>query len=222
MKTFFTACLLTLSLNTFCQVQDSVRTETTTTLDSTANRLLDNREKYRVNEFWQAFREERTLFKLGFFGIPILGSRYEAGVEQKVAPAWSVGASYAVFHSRNPSIERVQTEGIFYGRWYYRMSRRLREGKRANNLSGNYLMFRFSTPIYAHYQIRNPTFQPDGDPNAMRSTIGLMWGMQRRLGKWGYLDFHTGIARGWGDINPLFPFPNRLLFGLRMMLGLGL
>ncbi|TAE28282.1 MAG: hypothetical protein EAZ91_14680 [Cytophagales bacterium] len=222
MKPFQLLLLLVWAFNsTYAQTPDSLRTEQTTIADSTLARPLDNRGQYRAKEFWRAYREEQTLVKIGFFGIPILGSRYEVAVEQKLALAWSVGASFNAYYSRTRNIEQAQMGGALFGRWYYSMPKRSREGRGGNNFVGNYLTAKLGVPFYADYSLRNPSYSFDNQPKAMRESVALAWGTQKRLGQWGFFDFHTGLAYALGQ-TAYTGSTNRLSFGLRMLVGFGL
>lgn len=69
-------------------------------------------------------------------------------------------------------------------RWYYGMSKKVKNGTQADNLSGNYLSLE-----YAYTRYRNKT-------QGNRNTLLLNWGVQRRLFNRGYFDlgFGAGMA----------------------------
>jgi hypothetical protein len=69
-------------------------------------------------------------------------------------------------------------------RWYYSMSKKIKNGIQANNLSGNYLSLE-----YAHSRHNNKIV-------GNRNSLLINWGAQRRLFNWGYFDlgFGAGMA----------------------------
>ena len=128
--------------------------------------------------------EEKALLKIGLHNIsalfgsnPILSIAYE----RKLTPSFSimaeikerlpVSSGWNTYHSINWS-----------ARYYYNMNKRIMNGKSANNFSANYIgiyqqnaIRRYMEPVY-YYE---PSYQ-------------LVFGMQRRISKYGYVDFNAG------------------------------
>lgn len=75
-------------------------------------------------------------------------------------------------------------------RWYYGMSKKVKNGAQANNLSGNYLSLEYG---YTH-------FRNKGLGN--RNTLLLNWGVQRRLFNRGYFDLGFGVGMGTVSSGP--------------------
>jgi hypothetical protein len=78
------------------------------------------------------------------------------------------------------------------GRYYYNLNRRLRLGKSAGTFAGNY----FSVAVGAGFgQRAHETaffFFPQSGPFA-RFDAALLYGLQRRLGRYGFADFNVGF-----------------------------
>lgn len=75
-------------------------------------------------------------------------------------------------------------------RWYYGMSRKIKKGQQADNLSGNYISLE-----YAHSRYESNLL---GDQNSLL----LNWGAQRRIFDWGYFDFGFGAGAVWVSNSP--------------------
>jgi hypothetical protein len=69
-------------------------------------------------------------------------------------------------------------------RWYYGMARKIKNGKQADNLSGNYLSVE-----YAYSRYRNKSI-------GSRNSLLINWGAQRRLFNGGYFDLGFGAGVG--------------------------
>ncbi|KAA9346775.1 hypothetical protein [Larkinella humicola] len=120
--------------------------------------------------------EEKTLFKLGFWpnagdrdftGRPSfrIGLNADVSVERKITPSFSVMAGFdfmlrynkydqfAVPYYNNGTY--IDTDRMFRGfvyakvgtRFYYDMAKRIREGKAANNFSGNYIGIQYTRAL---------------------------------------------------------------------------
>ena len=59
------------------------------------------------------------------------------GVEYKVTPSFSIGFNGGL--ATNIQFNAMRLEGETFTRWYYNMNRRIKEGRNANNFSGNYI-----------------------------------------------------------------------------------
>ena len=153
--------------------------------------------------------EEQTLWKIGlnnFGGIsnadsPLFAGRYGLYLiyERKVRPNASVMAELA------PDLLRYRTlpgESVRHtlsvrsqvaGRYYYNLNQRIRKGKSASNFSANYLSLAVGsgvgrraqgTPFYYYYFNKKPAFRAD---------LAILYGLQRRLGRYGFADFNVGF-----------------------------
>lgn len=185
--------------------------------------------------------EERELWKLGLnnFGFSIgnvdgfVTLRYGAHLayERKIGTATSVMAEISpdVYRYYRDSLDRRLRTALtarvqVAGRYYYNLNRRIRRGKSASNFSANYLGLglgaglgkrSYLSPFYNYYE--------DGPRRAVRATAMLQYGLQRRLGPYGFVDFNFG----WPLLltnDPLAlsgPTAFRLRLNLRIGLALG-
>lgn len=128
----------------------------------------------------------------GFYGVslPVV-----LGIEHHLTPAWSVtGNVYgglAVLHGRSyyrrPLLQELGFDaGI---RRYYNQEKRRQKGRATGPFVGNYLSL-MTTSTWGGYK------NYDGDTNRFYdySTLTLVWGMQRRLGRHGLLDAYVGAG----------------------------
>lgn len=129
------------------------------------------------------------------------------GYEQKLSTAWSINAEAALTWNSTGGVSYVRGErGGLYStlyplnvrillqpRWYYRMNRRIREGKSVNNVSDNYLGLSLERrmPI----QTESP-ISPYASRPSHSQEVALVYGLQRRFGKRGFADFtiRAGVA----------------------------
>lgn len=131
-------------------------------------------------------REETTLIKVDLLG-PALYLMSEIDTtkhnlirltyESKFKPEWSWLLSFEGQVNKEEFTELRYRGGV---RYYFNMNKRILKGKSANNFSANYLSVR------ANYK-RRP---PDSDNQL---SLDLLFGIQRRLWKYGYVDFDIGL-----------------------------
>ena len=156
-------------------------------------------------------REELTLIKVDLLG-PLLyamsgidTARHNAirlAFERKFKPEWSWIVAFDAQVNRNEVAEYRYRGGV---RYYFNMQKRILKGKSANNFSANYLSPRVS------YR-RKP-----GDDEGQLS-VDLLFGIQRRLWEYGFVDFDIGIE------NPIVPFESNefgIDFTTSITLGIG-
>jgi hypothetical protein len=102
------------------------------------------------------------------------------GLEAKLHPSLSIhmDAALGAFTNTDGYIYELSLEG----RYYYQMLRRMRQGRSANNLSGNYFALSAST-------------EGSGSDNRPQTTFySLRYGLQRRLFKRGFIDASYGMG----------------------------
>ena len=107
-----------------------------------------------------------------------------AAYERKLSPSMSFVAG-AYFASAS-SLFGVDAGAFGELRYYYDMSRRIKEGKSANNFSGNY----FGLTYYS-------TFDKNGGRvigNYALNAVAVRWGMQRRFFKRGLVDLGLSLS----------------------------
>jgi len=143
--------------------------------------LIKTYEKVIMTE-----REEKTLVKVDLLGpffyvlSGIDSSKHNAvrvSFEQKFKPEWSWIAAFDAQVNRYAVTEVRYNAGV---RYYFNMQKRILKGKSADNFSANYISPRVS------YR-RRPKINQD------QISIDLLFGIQRRLWKYGFLDFDIGF-----------------------------
>lgn len=156
--------------------------------------------------------EETRLWKLGLnnFAATYLGRADKAdsllfsrvGVhlsyEHKLSPAWSVMGEVSPDFLRYRDAEtRALRNGFAVrsqvaGRYYYNLNKRIRKGKSASNFSANYLSVAVGSGFGRHSdETHFYDFARDGQ--AVRMSLAAVYGLQRRLGRYGFVDFNMAL-----------------------------
>ncbi len=142
------------------------------------------------NSIIKVHEEELTLIKIDLLG-PLLYSmsNNEEGIdsvqsnflglaiERKFKPDWSWIVA-TTLRGDKKDVRKVTFGGGV--RHYYNINRRILSGKSANNFSSNYLSAILNTAIKSvvdEHQI----------------SIDILYGIQRRIGKFGFVDWNIGI-----------------------------
>jgi hypothetical protein len=154
--------------------------------------------------------EETRLWKLGLNNLNGLISnlnfdeayaRYGVYLiyEQKLRPDFSLMTELSPDFTRfrrfasQPLRRSFSVRSQVAGRFYYNLNERIRKGKSASNFSANYLSVALGsgfgrrsheTPFY-YYETSKPT---------VRADMALLYGLQRRLGQYGFVDFNIGVC----------------------------
>ena len=174
------------------QAQEVSVANTTEQLDTASLSKLGQRYEALI----MAEREELTLIKLDllgpfFFGLSNMDTTKHNVIrltyEQKFKPEWSWLAALEAQATRQGFTEWRYRGGL---RYYFNMDKRILKGKSANNFSANYVSPRLN---YKH--------RPEGADSQV--SLDLLFGIQRRLWKYGYLDFDIGFE------NIFVPFDDR-------------
>ncbi len=159
----------------------------------TSTELVDTTKFSRIvesyNRIIRAQEEKLHLFKVDLIGPALyLASNWEEkdnarnrlinlAYERKFSPNWSWIVEGSFKADREDFREILGGAGI---RYYYNMKNRIMKGKSANNFSGNY----FGSVFTYGYQYQNETDQ---------STVKVLYGLQRRLGKRWFIDANIGL-----------------------------
>ena len=149
------------------------------------------KEKY---DYWtRATIEETSMFKVGLTQLGFASNRgllleHTFGYEQKLTKALSVLGQYR-FGMFNWSNAHMGADVAV--RYYYSLPRRIRQGKSANNLSANYFSLQMDN-TWTGKESYGSTFREVGTDYG--NQFSLLYGIQRRLGKRGYLDVNIGPA----------------------------
>ncbi|MEM9857452.1 MAG: hypothetical protein AAF843_08855 [Bacteroidota bacterium] len=140
----------------------------------------------RYEQIIMADREELALFKIDLLGPLLYALAAEDSAksniarisfEKKFKPEWSWIITTEIQANRLDITELRQRAGA---RYYFNMQKRILKGKSANNFSANYLSARLN---YKRRPVENEN----------QVSIDLLFGIQRRLWKYGYIDFDIGI-----------------------------
>ncbi|SNC68427.1 hypothetical protein SAMN06265337_2309 [Hymenobacter gelipurpurascens] len=189
--------------------------------------------KERYNYLIRSQIEESQLWKLGLNDVGYDFGRFRYGVyliyERKLGTLFSVlgelnptaqpGWQF-VYNPSNQQFTRY-TKRYFdmgaqvAGRYYYNLKKRIRQGKSANNFSANY----FSAAIQT-----NISYIPYSDVEkyyANTATPSMCYGLQRRLGRYGFVDGNVGLQ--WTPImrHASWHFDPELMAEFRIGLALG-
>lgn len=121
------------------------------------------------------------------------------GLEQKISPSFSLdsrlaAAYYLSFSGKNPHIPSWDgTIGLDIApRYYYNLRKRMRNSQSASNVSANYLSVVGSTQLM--FRRTDPRFvEPLGNYYFRGLSISPVYGIQRRIGKWMYVDVQAGF-----------------------------
>lgn len=162
---------------------------TVTTAEEEMDTARFSRLLATYNKIIRVHEEELTMFKVDLMGPYLyLATNWEEkdkarnnvlniSVERKIAPNWSWVLGNVL------NADRVKVREVrFYGgvRYYYNMNKRILRGKSANNFSANY----FGLSYYHQ-------FRPG--ENDRHLTVDLLYGLQRRLGRRGFIDVDVGL-----------------------------
>ncbi len=103
-------------------------------------------------------------------------------------------------------------------RWYHNMARRIKEGKAANNFSGNYISLRYGTlfknanrklSIQGNLRSQNGTYQTDFLYSVPNNEINIAYGIQRRFFRFGLIDMSINLSHKTQDlVQQKIIFPN--------------
>ena len=196
----FVSCFVLVLCNQSLFAQDTMRV----TYSEETDTLIKQRFIDRYENVFMTKVATRHMLKVGVgrnsFKRTFESSElsHEIGYEYKIAQAFSVGLNATLDGSFyfNPSF--VGTVSLnAYGRWYYDMKRRIKEGRSANNFSGNFI---------AAVAEKRWRYVPNSLP-ILRT--GLEFGVQRRFLNFGRLEFAVGLSylhysfpnsEGGGDI----------------------
>lgn len=223
MKALLILTLLSACLGVQAQQSDSSRIATTQEVDSLRPQPTRRFVKaYR--KFIQAQVEETTLIKIGAlpqFGYagyvgPAYGVSTQVALERKLVPALSVLVALQTNYQRLGSLsEEVTMRGVLAGRWYYAQNRRMSKGLSANNFSNQYLTLQTSQSLLSRARIL-----ATGENYALNANdyISLGYGIQRRLGRFGYIDWNIGPGY---TLNNRANYSSRFTINVSFSIGLG-
>ncbi|UII24965.1 hypothetical protein LVD15_16825 [Fulvivirga maritima] len=174
--------------------------------------LIERYSKDFANQKFIEQKEEKTMFKVGLNYISLNDIEYSmsnnVAVEQKILPPLSVLAAANITHRVNLNGNdywRGRKVSISYDlgiRYYYNLMKKMKQGRNGNNFSGAYVGL-------AARELFDTGGSYFGDPEPY---LGVHWGMQRTLGKMGYIDFNFEISVQDGNID----IDDNLTIGLKL------
>ncbi|MDJ0364382.1 hypothetical protein QMK33_04405 [Hymenobacter sp. H14-R3] len=143
-------------------------------------------------------------FTLGQASATDFYTRYgvHLAYERKLGPAWAVQGevSPAVVRYRGPDgqLQRAASARVqLMGRYYYDLERRRRRGKDAGSFSGNYFAVALGAGLGRH--TRDTPFYYYFPSNALSNKgladFAMLYGLQRRLGRLGFIDANLGLTQ---------------------------
>ncbi|MDO7847883.1 hypothetical protein Q5H92_16075 [Hymenobacter sp. M29] len=181
--------------------------------------------------------EEQRLWKLGLnnftttagsLGLDYLRAGVHLGYERKVGTAWSVMGEVSPDFIRFREMPTQRLTNSFAlrsqlaGRYYYNLNRRIRKGKSASNFSANYLSLALGSSVGRQAQ-ETPFFGYDYGGRVVRLDAALVYGLQRRLGRYGSIDAALALPFHLTDQPvPTEPSPGGLHLRLTGLLRIGL
>ena len=158
---------------------------------------------------WKCFKEENQLFKINIASPFTLTNRQfnfslPISYERKIAKsAWSINTELNLSFSylSRKALQSFGSQFLVAGsaflvqpRYYYNLKKRIREGKSANNLSGNYFAIMGSQLLSFSDMDYNPVFQVKRETHWSNTRAAYAtWGMQRRIFEKGFFDFQLGL-----------------------------
>lgn len=172
-------------------VQDTIQSDTTTvTIYEEHSDVANFRRRERFNYFRWSEIEEKSMVKLGvnsFLG-KYIGIACFLGYEHKLSPSFSAGGivKYIIpFHSLSND-KHYLLRVAPYLRYFMHQKKNIEKGRSGNNLLSNYFELRFESVSWF----------------ANRDMAVASWGLQRRIGKFTYLDAGFGVAFNQTRVEP--------------------
>jgi hypothetical protein len=181
---------------------DSVKVEYTEENPDKSDFKLKEKYKYlRKNKV-----EEKGLFKISLldanFGInnqvfafvDVHTRGRLISYERKISPSFSAivfNLNYfglGILHQTPLDSTRLFNTTGLGGRYYHSQKRRIAEGKTANNFSDNYIAFQVNNLFNITYNFPKANYPKQ----LSKPTLDLLYGIQRRIGKFGYFDINFG------------------------------
>ncbi|MFL5731392.1 MAG: hypothetical protein ACJ75J_18025 [Cytophagaceae bacterium] len=169
-----------------------------------------DKSDFKIKEKYKYLRknkvEEKGLFKIAlldanfginnqvfaFFDIHTRGRLL--AYERKLSPSFSLlitNLNYfnlGILHQTTLDSTRLFNTTGLGGRYYHSQKRRIAEGKTANNFSDNYLGLQVNNLFNITYNFPKAHYPKQ----LSKPTVDLVYGIQRRIGKFGYFDLNFG------------------------------
>ncbi|MBO2013114.1 hypothetical protein [Hymenobacter negativus] len=178
--------------------------------------------------------EQRSLWKLGLnnllpfstaFGTDAYYTRYgiHLAYERQLSdPAWTVLGEVSPALTRyraDADAESRQSLGVraqAAGRYYYNRERRLLQGRNIVNFSANYVSVAVGTGL-GRESHETPFFlYRNSGRQLITVDVALLYGLQRRLGRYGFIDGNVGMATLLLSGRPVVALGSNLRIGLTL------
>lgn len=199
--------------------------------------------KERYNYLIRAQIEESQLWKLGLNDVGFDNGRFRYGLyliyERKLQTSFSVlgelnpTAQPGYRYTYNPATLTGSLDKTRYfdlgaqiaGRYYYNLQKRIRNGKSANNFSANYLSAGIKTnAAYIPRDTHNNGYSGNDVKEYLVNTpqVSVRYGLQRRLGRYGFIDGNLGLATDLNFLSRNSSLRNRIYGVGEFRIGLAL
>ena len=149
-----------------------------------------------INNITRQMDRDVIMFKVGFNQFDVSEEYYNIkglfGIEQKILPTLSVlGEVKYSTYKNNDSQFSISSYSFNIGtRYYYSLAKRMNNGVSVNNFSANYISLEVKDISTHNGYNSDHKLQLSEHQNP---SLNLLWGMQRKIGKFNYLDFNTGL-----------------------------
>ncbi|MBC6610478.1 hypothetical protein H8B15_06070 [Hymenobacter sp. BT507] len=151
-------------------------------------------------------QEERAVWRLALNNLTFRRYGIHIMYERKLwSPAWSLLSEISPSYLRYPVgyypngyyRGTVNVRGQLAGRFYYNLERRIRRGHNAGNFSANYFSVSLGAGLGRHSDL---PFQLDIlHGQLLHTQVALLYGVQRRLWKRGFIDVNAGYVQQLTD-----------------------
>lgn len=150
------------------------------------------KEKYRY--FTRTTVQETSMFKVGLSNLGF-GGYYGLSMGLRIAYERKISVPLSLFFQYRHQMYGWTSNGLGLDvalRYYYSLPGRIKKGKSANNFSANYFSLQSKNDISARYADRPFPYPIQRDGTLFDPSVSLLYGIQRRLGKRGFVDVNLG------------------------------
>lgn len=145
----------------------------------------------RLDELSRKMEDDKTMFKFGVNQLELSESKMtvgtDFGIEQKITPSFSLLIMNELSYT-NYGIKTIGYQPYVGLRYYNLMNKSIKRGLSGNNLSSSYFAINFKD-FYNIVDGKHETTRPEN-----RSKIEILFGVQKKLNKYGFFDINGGIS----------------------------
>ncbi|GAB3635259.1 hypothetical protein GCM10027422_08490 [Hymenobacter arcticus] len=170
----------------------------TAPLPQRVQRVAQGQWKLGLNNFLVDAYPALSIPALGSYNLYYTRYGLHLAYERRLGRAWSgqVEVSPAITHYRLAPGQDISAglsvRAQLAGRYYYNLERRLRRGHYTGNFSANYVSLAVGTGLGG--PVRETPFYLVASPVGAVADAALLYGLQRRLGSYGFVDASLGIS----------------------------